>query len=500
MEPGRGGVVTALLGNGTGGFSSAVDTAIPALNTFGGLASGDFNGDGKLDIVSTALDPTTDEPEVLVLLGNGDGTFRVGPTAAGADSEAAITSGDFNGDGVGDIAVAFGASLDRFVPSSGPVRIYLGRRDGTLLDAGLAGNLGTAPTTPALVAGDFNGDGKVDLAGSTSASGQVTILLGNGDGTFRDGGATLVATETTSLATGDFNGDGKADLATLGAVSGGVVVLIGRGDGTFSGGPGFAFGFGTQSAALVASDFNGDGKIDLAATSYPLNEARIAQGSGSGTFGAIVAVPAPGQGFSGASDLIAADLDGDGLNDLVTISASPPEVGVLLANGGSTVGDDGPRVTSAKIEPRSGRIVLTFGDDLAGLDAASLADPANYQVIGPFAALGHRPVNVTGVSVLPPNANGASTVTLTIGGGRPFPHGRYLLLVKSGGIRDRAGRALDGEYTGGLPSGDGVAGGDFAARFQFDRKDVLRWPRRRIAPTPEHGSPDRGGPGGPAHL
>ena len=482
---GQGGSITALLGNGKGGFSSAVDTEIPALNMFGGLASGDFNGDGKLDLVSTAINSTSGLPVVFVLLGNGDGTFRIGPTAVGANSQAAITSGDFNGDGVSDIAVAFGASLMSFVPSNAPVRIYLGQRNGTLLDAGLAGNLGTAPTTPALITGDFNGDGKVDLAGATSASGQVTIFLGNGDGTFRDGGSTPVATETTSLAEGDFNDDGKADLATLDQVNGGVAVLIGRGDGTFSGGPGPQFGFGSQAAKLVAGDFNGDGKVDLAAATYPLNEVRVAVGNGSGAFGPIGAVPAPGDAFSGATDLAAVDLNRDGLSDLVTVNGSPPEVGILLAGGDSTVVGDGPRVTSATVEPRSGKIVLTFGDDVAGLDAASLADVSNYQVIGPYSRLGRHPSRITGISVLPATATGATTVTLTIGGGRPLPHGRYILLVKSGGIIDRAGRALDGEFTGILPSGNGVPGGDFNARFQFNRKTLLplaaQAPRKSVA-------------------
>ena len=70
---------------------------------------------------------------------------------------------------------------------------------------------------------------------------------------------------------------------------------------------------------------------------------------------------------------------------------------------------------------------------------------------------------------MPASVTGASRVTLILGGGRPLPHGRYLLIVKSGGVRDRAGRALDGEFTSGLPSGNGVAGGDFQGRFQFNR-------------------------------
>jgi FG-GAP-like repeat/FG-GAP repeat len=486
---GQGGSITALLGNGKGGFSSAVDTEIPALNQDGGVAVGDFNGDGKLDLaVITASLGTAQPPMVVELLGNGDGTFRVGPMAPAANSQATLVAGDFNGDGVSDIAVAYGPTLNfgppfnQPDPANGTVHLYLGSRNGTLTDSGVIGNLGASFRAPALVAADFNGDGKLDLAGSTTASPQVTVLLGNGDGTFRNGGVTPIAAGSDSLVAADFNGDGKTDLAALDPLSGGVVVLIGRGDGTFSGGPGFQFGFGSQAATLVASDFNGDGKIDLATAIYPLNEVRIAPGTGSGTFGAIVAVPAPGTSFNGATDLAATDLNGDGRADLVTVTGSPPEIGVLLASGGATSAGDGPRVTSATVDPHAGRIVLTFGDDAAGLDASSLANLTNYDVIGPYSQLGRHPSQITGISVSPATATGATTVALTIGGGRPFPHGRYILLVKSGGIVDRAGRALDGEYTGVLPSGNGIPGGDFQARFQFNRKALL--PLAAPAPAP----------------
>lgn len=496
--------ITALLGNGKGGFSSAVDTTIPALPqyAYANVAVGDFNGDGKLDLAVITAPVGSNSAMIAEFLGNGDGTFRLGPMAPAENSQATLVAGDFNGDGVSDIAVGYGPTFN-IAPSphpfgpggsttgsspdtaNGTVHLYLGGRTGTLTDAGVVGNLGTTTRAPGLISADFNGDGKADLAGSTFDSPQVTVLLGNGDGTFRAGEVTPIAAGSTSLAAGDFNGDGKADLAAMNPLGGGVTILIGRGDGTFSGGPGFAFGFESQATSLIASDLNGDGKIDLATVVEPMNEVRIAQGTGTGTFGPLVAIPVPGGAFSGASALAVADLNRDGLNDLVTATATPSEVGVLLNSGGSgggtTVGD-GPRVTSAKVDPRAGRIVLTLGDDAAGLDGASLANLSNYQVIGPFKRFGQRLAQITGISVLPPTATGAVTVTLTIGGGRRLPHGRYLLLVRSGGIADRAGRSLDGEFTGVLPSGNGVPGGDFNARFQFNRKNLLPLAATTIAP------------------
>ncbi len=535
----QGGVITTLLGDGKGGFIGSFDTATPALS--GNLAVGDFNGDGKLDVASTGVD-ASNNAIVIEFLGNGDGTFQLGATAPGFGVidpsypvPTRLVAGDFNGDGVSDLAVAYGAKLmsgppppfaqpgspPPIGPVTGPVLAFLGERDGTLHAAGSAGDLGlSTAVAPGLVAGDFNGDGKLDLAGVTLNSTSEQTFLGNGDGTFRLGGTTPIGFASSSLVRADFNGDGKLDLAAVNQDDGSVIVLGGIGDGTFAAIPNAFVGFGAASGTLVAGDFNGDGKIDLAVPTYPLNEVRVAPGSGDGHFVTSAPIPVPSVGFNGASDLAAGDLNGDGLADLMTVTTNPAEVGILLTGTGSSdsgssgggssgggssgggssgggssgggssgggssgsdssgsgssgstpVSSDGPQITAATVQYARGQVLLTFSAP-NGLDLASLTTVANYAVLGPFSSFGHKPVAITGVSVS--GLDGTSrTVALTINGGRPLRHGRYVIVVHSGGIVDLAGKALDGEFTGKFPTGNAQPGGDFQGRFQFNRHPVL---------------------------
>src|SRR5436305_263044 len=115
----------------------------------------------------------------------------------------------------------------------------------------------------AFVVGDFNGDGRLDLALANSVDNNVTVLLGNGNGTFTSKPSMAVPDEPVALVTGDFDSDGHLDLAVARRTANQVTVLLGNGDGTF--GPGGAFGVGEAPVALVAGDVNGDGDLDLAA-------------------------------------------------------------------------------------------------------------------------------------------------------------------------------------------------------------------------------------------
>ena len=182
----------------------------------------------------------------------------------------------------------------------------------------------------ALVTGHFNGDGHTDRAVANKNSNNVSILLGNGDGTFQSPVTYPVGSSPTALVTGDFNGDGRTDLAVANQNSNDVSILLGNGDGTFQNQVTYAVG--SSPTAIVAGDFTGDGRTDLAVANFGSNNVSILLGNGNGTFQNQVTYPVGSQ----PDALVTGDFTGDGRTDLAVANSGSNNVSILLGNGNGT--------------------------------------------------------------------------------------------------------------------------------------------------------------------
>lgn len=229
-----------------------------------------------------------------------------------------VTTTDFNGDGNLDLAVA---------TANNSISILLGNGTGsfpTHTQYGVPGN------PVAIVHGDFNGDGKQDVATADQRGSNVSVLLGNGDGTLQTHQEFATGSKPAAIATADLNGDGKLDIVTANSSSNNVSVLLGNGDGTFQAHRDFSVGNGP--AAMAIGDFNGDGKLDLAVVNSTDATVSILLGNGDGTFQ--VAVPY-GTAIGPNSIVVGNFTSADTLD--VAVGTSNKLVSILLGNGNGTL-------------------------------------------------------------------------------------------------------------------------------------------------------------------
>jgi hypothetical protein len=250
--------ISVLLGRGDGSFTEERRFTVGNGPRF--ITTGDFNGDSRTDLAVT----NQFSGDFSILLSHGDGSFTEEQrTPAGVFPVAAV-AGDFNGDGRTDLIVTTAESVlgDQSVQPQDKVSVLLGLGDGSF---GPSLRLSPFLDPVFLNKGDFNGDGRLDLLVVNRSDNNVAVLLGNGDGSFAEKQRATVAQQPFSVNVADFNGDGQADLIVASSFSK-VSLLLGLGDGSFDTFKEFSVGFvGDSVYSVAAADFNGDGRIDVAA-------------------------------------------------------------------------------------------------------------------------------------------------------------------------------------------------------------------------------------------
>jgi Bacterial Ig-like domain/FG-GAP-like repeat len=308
---------------------SAVPGFLPIGANNGALISADFNGDGKQDLAVTRI---VTPGIVLVLLGDGTGSFAAKPDFTAGEGPRAIAVADFNNDAKPDMAVA--NETFRFPLPAGTVSILIGDGLGNFASPT---NLDVGKRPLDVVSGYFNADAIPDLATANQFSDDVSVLIGSGAGGFLEAThfALPAGAQPMSIAMGDFNKDTALDLATAGENL--VCVLLGAGTGSF--GTPSCFPSGVFSVFVAAGDLNGDGNLDLAISNDGTDHLTILMGDGNGSFGTgrtVLAGQYP-------KEIKIVDLNADGFADLVVTTNMNGGIGrnavqVLLGLGGGAFG------------------------------------------------------------------------------------------------------------------------------------------------------------------
>ncbi len=444
-------------------FSSAVNYPTGGNGPFY-VAAADLNADGRSDLAVVNANSST----IGVLFGNLNGSFQTPVPYPTGLTPIAISAADLNGDGRPDLAAAavdgawvhFAAAppnVGTFLASvnytngggypssmavadlnadSFPDLVLVNQQGGP--GSGAEVLLGNPPPNTGTFGpplhysagqnpysagvGDFNADGRLDLAIVNSVSNDVSVLLNNGDGTFQQPGLTFaVEANPNAVAVGDFNSDGKLDVATANYSHSDVSVLIGNGNGTFQPKVNYTIGVGARNIAVA--DFNADGKLDLATSNSLSQSVSILLGNGNGTFLGATNISIG----TDASGLAIGDFNGDGRPDIavpnfsggagstvsILLNTSGPPAATITSGPGAnqfvqpgqnaafTIAADGHGATISYRWRKNG-VVMTNGGNISGATSPTLHfTPANATDTGSYDA-----------QVLAPGCNG-STLTTT---------------------------------------------------------------------------------------
>jgi len=302
--------LTLWLNDQAGGFTNASTQTVGASPT--DLLIGDINADGKQDLLIT----NSGDDTLSVILNQGGGGWDTStPPLSVLQTPINIIGGDYNGDSITDIIINSGNQLLQLIP-------------GKTTGLGYSAPTGLSPTK--VVTGDWDGDGIMGLGVlSTGGNGEISILLGDGNGLFRSGTSIPNVLNPKDIISGDWNHDGKADLAVVLGSSSAVRLYLGDGDGNFNAPVDYVVGSGP--VAVVSADLNDDGNKDLIVVNQTGNSITILLGAGDGTFGSRSDI-AIGNSPAG---IAFGDINKDNKIDLVVTQESSSSVAVLLGTGGA---------------------------------------------------------------------------------------------------------------------------------------------------------------------
>jgi hypothetical protein len=353
--PGNISVLTGLATDGfaNGTYGARIDTPLSGIPL--GLATADLDADGRPDLIVGNWGDST----VVVLIGTGGGHFAAPLRFFAGVRPYGVLAHDFNGDGVMDLAVADNGENS--------VRVLIGGNDGGgHWNGTFAPSVAyaTANLPLSIVAGDVNNDGITDLIATESYAQSVAVFLGNGsggvgDGTFLPAVHVPAGIEPYELATGDFNGDGRLDLAVAVSGGGGVTVLLGSATGYFPVSTSYLAGVGC--GGISVADFDGDGILDIAAVGSVTNTLYLLKGQGSGGVGdGTFAAPVTIAVCCDPLHLATADLDRNGRADLMVCNFTSNAVAVFL--DGCSADPALPHITRIRDVPndQGGKVFITW--------------------------------------------------------------------------------------------------------------------------------------------
>ncbi|QKG55827.1 VCBS repeat-containing protein [Hymenobacter sp. BRD128] len=383
-----GNTVSVLLGAGAGSFGAKTDFAVG--NSPIAVALGDVNNDGQLDIVTANASGSS----LSVLLGTGTGSFGARSDIFVSSAPFGVALGDLNGDGNLDVVTG--------MPNGNQVLYLLGDGTGNLNTQRNYLTTGGSPYDVAL--GDLNNDGRLDIvtANNTFGGGNaVSVLLNGPNLQFSPKADYSTGSSANSVALGDVTGDGNLDIVVAGSNTG-LSVLRGSSTGSFT----LLTSYTGDGSYVRLGDVNGDGNLDAVSVSIGLNRASVRLGAGNGSFGTIASFATGANPYG----LALGDLNNDGRLDIATANNAASTASVLL-------GQAGPPTLTA-LSPRlatPGTALTLTGTNLMGTTAVTFTGAAGQKVVTSGFTVNAAGTQITGV-VVPPGAQ-SGPVTVTTGSG-----------------------------------------------------------------------------------